>query len=156
RAVGSTPPAGPGTPPAIIASNLAAGAHADLRRQNVKPLSGALDKLLANPAGCIRSQDHKLLAEDAPDFELRDHHGQKRHLSDFTKKGPVVLVFYYGYFCDHCVSQLFALQDDVRYFHELGAEVVAVSPDSPETTRERYQDYGAFEFPVLSDPDNKV
>lgn len=152
----------PATNPAAIVvekGELKELALADLRRQNVQPLSGALSQLLANEGtdwNRIKSQDHKLLAEDAPDFELRDYHGKVRRLSDFTKKGPVVLVFYYGYFCDHCVSQLFALQNDIRYFHELGAEVVAVSPDPPETTRERYREYGAFSFPVLSDPDNKV
>jgi peroxiredoxin len=87
---------------------------------------------------------------------LYDHHNHKRSLKELLEKGPVVLVFYYGYFCDHCVSQLFALQADIKYFHDLGAEVVAISPDTPEITRERYKEYGAFDFPVLSDPDNKV
>ena len=50
----------------------------------------------------------------------------------------MVLVFYYGYHCNHCVGQLFALHDDISKFRELGAEVVAVSADPPEWTRERW------------------
>jgi peroxiredoxin Q/BCP len=72
------------------------------------------------------------------------------------KEGPIVLVFYYGYHCDHCVSQLFALDKDLGKFHELGVQVVAISADPPELTRERSKQYGAFGFPVLSDRGNKV
>lgn len=137
--------------------NLAQGALADLKKRNVSPLSGALEKLL-NPKTFVRvrSMPRPLLEQEAPDFELSDRHGDKQSLKNYLKKGPVVLVFYYGYFCDHCVSQLFALQSDIRYFQELGGEVVAISPDPPETTNARFKEYGAFKFPVLSDPDNKV
>jgi peroxiredoxin len=64
------------------------------------------------------------------------------------------LVFYYGYYCNHCVSQLFALNKDVAKFNELGATVLAVSADPSEQTRKRFKEYGAFGFPVLSDPSN--
>ena len=33
---------------------------------------------------------------------------------------------------------------------------IAVSADSAELTRERFKQYGAFGFPVLTDPGNKV
>jgi thioredoxin-dependent peroxiredoxin len=67
-----------------------------------------------------------------------------------------VLVFYYGYHCNHCVSQLFALDKDLEKFRELGVQVVAVSADPSELTRERFKQYGAFGFPVLADPGNKI
>ena len=68
----------------------------------------------------------------------------------------MVLVFYYGYYCNHCVSQLFALQDDLSKFHELGAEVVAISADTPQETTVKFAKFGGFTFPVLSDPQNKI
>ena len=34
--------------------------------------------------------------------------------------------------------------------------MVAISADPPQQTRERFQQYGEFSFPVLSDPGNKV
>ena len=92
----------------------------------------------------------------APDFTLKDVEGKDRSLADYLKTGPVVLVFYYGYHCDHCVSQLFAINKDMEKFRELGVHVVAVSADSIELTRERYKQYGAFKFPVLSDAGNKI
>ncbi len=65
-------------------------------------------------------------------------------------------MFYFGYYCNHCVSQLFALQKDIDKFRELGATVVAISADPPELTSERFKKYGAFTFPVVSDPNHVV
>ena len=65
-------------------------------------------------------------------------------------------MFYYGYYCNHCVSQLFALSDDISMFRELGAEVLAISPDTSAETSQKFARYGHFTFPVLSDSDNRV
>ncbi|HEY1067385.1 MAG TPA: redoxin domain-containing protein, partial [Pirellulales bacterium] len=102
------------------------------------------------------TQPHSLLGHPAPAIALNDATDRQRALSESLKNGPVVLVFYYGYSCNHCVSQLFDLQEDLKYFRELGAEIVAISPDSPAETREKFAEYGRFDFTVLSDPDNRA
>ena len=107
----------------------------------------------ANEKACP-ALPHPLLNAQSPDFQLADHTGRIHRLSDHLANGPVVLVFYYGYYCNHCVAQLFALQDDSAKFQELGAEILAVSPDSPEETATKFGKYGKFTFPVLSDPAN--
>lgn len=61
-------------------------------------------------------------------------------------------MFYLGYYCNACVHNLFELNADLERFHTLGAEVVAVSGDASEVTREQFERYGDFGFPVLSDP----
>jgi len=140
-----------------LSGNVAKEAQDYLRSKNVKPLSDPLEKLLANPEEfLVKTQAHPLLGQPAPGFELNDHRQKPWRLSDGLAKGPLVLVFYYGYRCNHCVGQLFALNDDIGRFHELGAEVVSLSADAPETTRERFMEYGEFSFPVLSDPGNKI
>ncbi len=137
--------------------DLAEEAREDLERRNYRPLSGPLEALLTAPGyKPVPTQAHALLGQPAPDFTLAAVDGESWSLSQALKEGPVVLVFYYGYHCDHCVSQLFGLHEDVEKFRELGAKVVAVSADAPELTRERFQKYGPFAFPVLSDPDNRV
>jgi peroxiredoxin len=137
--------------------DLAAEARADLERRKFRPLSGPLEALLTDPTyKPIPTQTHPLLGEAAPDFTLSDTGGKSWTLSERLKDGPIVLVFYYGYHCNHCVSQLFGLHEDIDKFRELGAQLVAVSADPPELTRERYKKYGAFAFPVLSDAGNKV
>jgi peroxiredoxin len=137
--------------------DLAAEARADLERRAFRPLSGPLETLLSDPTyQPVPTQAHPLLGQPAPDFTLPDAHDKPWKLSQALGDGPVVLVFYYGYYCNHCVSQLFALDKDLEKFHEMGAQIVAISSDSTELTRKRFQEYGPFAFPVLSDRDNKV
>jgi peroxiredoxin len=136
--------------------NLARDAEADLARRGFAPLSGALAEVVDDPFFEPQAtQVHPLLGKPAPDFSLNDSDDKKWSLAG-RRPGPLVLVFYYGYTCDHCVSQLFGLNKDLALFRELGAEVVAISPDSSSLTRERYRKYGPFQFSVLSDPENRV
>jgi peroxiredoxin len=102
------------------------------------------------------TQTHPLLGRTAPNFELRDDRDQPHSLNEFLATGPTVIVFYYGYSCSHCVAQLFAINDDIKHFRELGANVVALSSDSTQETAEKFAKYGRFDFPTLSDPNNSV
>lgn len=132
-------------------------ALAHLEQRNYRPLSEALEVLVNDKSyKPLPTQVHPLLGQPAPDFTLPDTDGANRVLAEELKERPVVLVFYYGYACDHCVSQLFALNKDLEKFRELGATVWAISADPPELTRKRFKQYGAFGYPVLSDPDHAV
>jgi peroxiredoxin len=145
------------TAPPVPPRDLAKEAQDYLRARKFAPLSGPLAQLLSQPETfLVSTQAHPLLGKPAPEFELIDTDGAPRKLTSLRADGPVVLVFYFGYHCNHCVSQLFDLNEEIARFHELGAEVVAISADDPELTRKRYARYGAFGFPVLSDPDKKV
>lgn len=140
-------------PSRVETINLAEQAKRFIRFRKHEPLSESLETILSDPElYIVPTQDHPLLNKVAPDFALKDPVGKVVRLSEINKKGPVVLVFYYGYWCDHCVAQLFSLEEDRKRFESLGAEIVAISPDSPELTRERFDEYGAFHFAVLSDP----
>src|ERR1700722_398174 len=103
---------------------------------------------LSDPAAqpTIPTQPHPLLNQVAPDFSLPDSEGQIWNISEPTRRGPVIIVFYLGYFCSACVHTLFELNADMDRFHHLGAEVVAISGDSPELSNGRFADYGAFGF----------
>lgn len=137
--------------------DLAAEAQADLEKRKFKKLSGPLEALVTDPAyKPIPTQSHPLLGKKVPEFDLQDTAGKTWSISKELNQGPVVVVFYYGYHCSHCVSQLFGLTKDIEKFRELGVQVVAMSPDPGSLTLERYKKYGPFDFPVLSDPDNKV
>ena len=139
------------------ARDLAQEARDDLKSRNYKPLSAPLEALLADDGyEPVPTQSSDLLLQSAPDFTLPDTQGKDWSLAARLKEGPVVLVFYYGYHCNHCVSQLFALDKDFAKFRELGVQVVAVSADAAELTRERFKKYGTFQFPVLSDPANQI
>jgi len=141
----------------IPTGHLANDAKAYLRSEKPRPLLNPLYEILEDKEFQPQeSQPHALLGHQAPDFELSDDRGVKTSLHGTLKDAPVVLVFYYGYHCNHCVGQLFGLNEDLRRFTELGTQVVAISADPVELTAKRFDEYGRFDFPVLSDPDNRV
>jgi peroxiredoxin Q/BCP len=150
------PPESP-KPVALQTYDLAEEARKLVRKDKPAPLSGPLAQILDEGKRVnFETEPHPLLGKPAPGFSLPDVAGNLWTLGDHLKQGPVVVVFYLGYYCNHCVSQLFDLNEDIKRFRELGVEVVAISPDAVELTRERYKQYGKFDFPVLSDPHNRA
>jgi peroxiredoxin Q/BCP len=120
-------------------------------------LTEGLSVILAdNSFKAAESESISLLDQSAPEFSLPDDGKTTRKLSELGKDRPVVVVFYLGYGCSHCVAQLLALDKDLHYFRELDAEIVAISSDSPEHTAEKLAEYGRFKFPVLADIDYAV
>lgn len=142
-------------------ADLVEGVQRLLTRSKGAALSEPLAAILAARATWrTETQNDPLLGQPAPDFTLPDHRRRPVALRDLLAKGPVVVVFYYGYYCDHCVAQLYGLQEDRKYFDELGATVVAISADTPEETAAKFREYaakgGEFGFPTLSDAGNRV
>lgn len=70
----------------------------------------------------------------APDFIVTDQHGQQLQLSELTRKGPVVIIFYRGLWCPACQKHLGELQASLDQFIARGASVVAVTPEMTEVT----------------------
>ncbi|MFM7055474.1 MAG: peroxiredoxin family protein [Planctomycetota bacterium] len=97
-----------------------------------------------------------LFQQSAPDFSLPDEKNALHQLRQLAQNRPVVVVFYLGYGCSHCVAQLVSLDRDAHYFRELDADIVAISADSSEHTAQRFSEYGRFQFHVLSDSDRRV
>lgn len=147
----------PVRPVPMPAYDIGAEAQKYLRQSKPGPLSDKLSEVLDEAKRVhFDSQAHPLLGTVAPEFTRMDVDGHPWALKDALAKGPVVVVFYLGYHCNHCVSQLFDLNEDIERFRELGVEVVAISPDAPDVTKERYKKYGAFQFPVLQDRNNRI
>ncbi|HEY7328631.1 MAG TPA: peroxiredoxin family protein [Gemmataceae bacterium] len=115
----------------------------------------SLQEILAYP-DWIPSHDHPLLGRKAPDFALADTDSRIWNLKELRAGCSLVLIFYYGYHCPNCVRQLRDVNKDLPLFRETGARVVALSADPPELTRQQVQQYGRFDFLVLSDLANKV
>jgi peroxiredoxin len=91
----------------------------------------------------------------ATDFELPDARGKTVRLSDRLADGPVVISFYRGGWCPYCNLELHALQEHLPQFEQLGASLVAISPQVPDeslNTAEKNE----LTFSVLSDVGNAV
>ncbi|MFD6415369.1 peroxiredoxin [Streptomyces sp. NPDC060194] len=86
----------------------------------------------------------------APDFELKDHHGQTVRLSDFRGSKNVVLLFYPFAFTGVCTGELCALRDELPTFVNDDVQLLAVSNDSPFSLRVFAEQEG-LDYPLLSD-----
>lgn len=71
-------------------------------------------------------------------------------LSDYVGERPVVLLFFPLAFSGVCTEEVKEMAADLDSFHELDAEVVAVSVDSPFVLRQFAEACDA-EFPIVSD-----
>ena len=69
------------------------------------------------------------VGERAPDFTLPGTGGRDYSLSDYLGQ-PVVVVFYPGDDTPVCTKQLNSYTDDIARFEEVGAQVLAISPQS--------------------------
>ncbi|HSM45224.1 MAG TPA: peroxiredoxin-like family protein [Acidimicrobiia bacterium] len=93
--------------------------------------------------------------DTAPDFELPNAVGETVRLSELLSSGPVVLSFYRGQWCPFCNLELRALQQAMADIEAAGATLVAISPNTPDTSMTTVEKH-ALTFPVLSDHDNLV
>ena len=86
----------------------------------------------------------------APDFELRDQHGQNVSLSSFRGSKAVVLVFYPFAFSRVCTGELHDIRDGLGRFDADRVQVLAVSCD-PMFALRAFADQDGLTFPLLSD-----
>ena len=113
---------------------------------------GAEIRKLAEPgiaAGALQ------VGAKAPVFSLPDARGKLVTLSGVLARGPAIVTFYRGGWCPFCDLQLRSYQGVLAQIHDLGAELLAISPQTPHyalSDVEKKQ----LTFPVLTDWDNRV
>ncbi|MDQ7976077.1 peroxiredoxin-like family protein [Paraburkholderia sp. SARCC-3016] len=86
----------------------------------------------------------------APHFNLKDQDGNDVSSAALLVKGPLVVTFYRGVWCPYCNIELQAINEVLPKIQAYGANVVAISPQTPVNSRKsvRTNELG---FPVLSD-----
>ena len=84
------------------------------------------------------------VGDEAPDFTLRDENGEELTLSSLRGR-HIVLMFYPAAFSRICTSELQDVTGAAEKYEAAGAEVVAVSVDSPFTLKafKRYENLQA-------------
>lgn len=90
------------------------------------------------------------VGRSAPDFELKDQHGQAVRLSEFRGTTHVVLVFYPFAFSGICTGELCEIRDNLEVFTSAGVQVVGISCD-PMYTQRAWAEDQKYDFPLLSD-----
>ena len=87
---------------------------------------------------------------EAPDFELKDQHGQAVRLSSFRGVRNVLVVFYPLAFTRTCHGELCALRDSLNDFVNDAVQTLTISVDSSPTHRVWAEQQG-YQFPLLAD-----
>lgn len=86
----------------------------------------------------------------APSFSLADQNGNAVSSAALLAQGPLVITFYRGVWCPYCNIELQALNEVLPQVRALGADVVAISPQTPVNSRKSVRE-NRLDFPVLSD-----
>lgn len=86
----------------------------------------------------------------APDSVVKARDGSDVDLTKEWMDHRIVLVFYMGHWCPECQKQLSGLNERQKDFAAKGAEVIAISTDSPEDAG-ALKDKLGLSFDVYSD-----
>lgn len=91
----------------------------------------------------------------AADWKMPAAGGKTVASSDYRGQ-PVVMIFYLGLGCIHCVEQLKTFGPRAEEFRKQGIELVAIGTDAAEAIQEslaaRPEERDKFKFPLLADP----
>jgi len=90
------------------------------------------------------------VGEDAPDFTLRDQHGQEQSLGVRRASCNVLIVFFPFAFTGVCAGELRELNRLSQAWDDLATDVLAISCD-PLASLRALADRDALEIPLLSD-----
>ncbi len=90
---------------------------------------------------------------DAPALEAGDASGKRVTLQDYRGKN-VLLVFYLGPECPHCLRQLHEIGKNKDEWERLNTTVLAVSSASSEKNSQALKQFGELPAHLLSDPDH--
>jgi peroxiredoxin len=120
-------------------------------RSVIETMHRATAELIASGA----AQRALKAGDKAPPFALKDASGKTFSSSQLLAPGPLIVSFYRGVWCPYCNIELQALQEALPAFRELGAQLVAISPQNAVNSRKSIRT-NALDFPILSDPGNET
>lgn len=95
------------------------------------------------------------VGEKAPNFISPNQYGKSIELSKLLTKGPVVLIFYRGYWCPLCNKHLAKFQDSLKYITNRGAQIVAISAQTYGNSEKMIHQQN-ITFNVISDTTDKI
>jgi peroxiredoxin len=113
----------------------------------------AVDRLVARIQASGGAENAPRPGEPMPPFLLPDETGSLVALSSLIAQGPVALIFFRGHWCPYCRLSVRAVIQAYDGIKAMGAEVVAIMPETQRFTRQ-FKSEAGMPFPVLTDLDN--
>ena len=124
---------------------------------DVRSLSPDFAEVVERMIGRLQSSGAGLAApaagEPMPPFLLPNQDGELVSLEQLLAQGPLVVAFHRGHWCPYCRINADALAKLHPTVAELGAQIVAITPEVEHFTSELKLDAKA-PFPILTDLDN--
>jgi peroxiredoxin len=114
-----------------------------------------VERVLEELARHVRERNIPGVGDTVSDFTLQDARGRPLRLWEKLAQGSVVLTFYRGAWCPYCNLELRAYQQRLPRLSDLGASVIAVSPQTPEASVSMVEE-NLLDFDVLSDSGSRV
>ncbi len=93
-----------------------------------------------------------LVGKKVPEVILETSEGDSFDLNEAIKEKPAILMFYRGGWCGYCNTQLGQLKDIEHELVEIGYQIFAISPDTPEKLRGSLQKHN-MKYRLLYDRD---
>ncbi len=131
----------------------------DLRNNLASMLPADALKIFDTDAEALQKTHSSILklsvGDKAPNFTLSNAVNESVNLYDVLKENRVVLTFYRGTWCPYCNLMLAQYQQVLGQIKELGANLIAISPQTPDESL-NIQEKNELQFEVLSDNSNIV
>jgi peroxiredoxin len=122
-------------------------------RQLLPEMEATYDQLVARISDNIQTSNQvPAVGEVLPDFCLTDSQGKLVELAGLLDKGPLVISFNRGPWCDYCGLELHSLARAYPDIVAAGGEVVSIVPETAKYARNLQATRGV-PFRVLTDMD---
>ena len=95
------------------------------------------------------------IGSQAPSFSAIDQYGKLIESEKILKKGPLVVLFYRGYWCPNCNRQMSHVADSMKTITNMGASVVAITPEKSEYFEKTKKETNAS-FSFIHDVNHKI
>jgi peroxiredoxin len=120
-----------------------------LRPEMQDAVDRMVDRLKSSHAGAAAPQPGDIM----PSFTLPDEAGRLVRLEALLESGPVAITFHRGHWCPYCRINTRALSEAQARIREIGAQIVAITPERQQFAAAFKSDAG-LHYPVLTDIDN--
>jgi peroxiredoxin len=115
-------------------------------------ISGSVFAQIAETPGEISPL---LIGEKVPETEIVSVESLNIPLMEIVSKKPSILLFYRGGWCPFCNAHLAEVGEITLEISELGYQIIAISPDSPEKLKESLSEQN-LDYELFSDSNGNL